>query len=221
MKKRKIRDELSAHLDGESEHPDEIARLTQRDAEAARRYMQWAKLSSHMKAMQAPEVGPEFAARVLQEVEQAKPVRPVWLAFGLPALAAAVVLVLAGLAWFRHLPEQSVQPIRTGRVENATSATPEQALLAEIERRVASGEEFVPEQHLPFLPVVEGGWDEAEDLTDFVFASVASGEWPEETAQFAGSWPEELDMVVSEIDDSEGQAFRELLRAYAEEEWTI
>lgn len=99
MRNDKLRDELSAYLDGEARDPDRIQRLLQEDPEAAVRHAQMAKLSQHLKALPEPEVRPEFLTRVMAHVreQEVTPRRPVWIQFGLPVAAFAMLALVAGV----------------------------------------------------------------------------------------------------------------------------
>jgi hypothetical protein len=97
MKASHVLDELSEYIDGVSPHPDRIARHLQSCPECARRHLELLKLSSHLRALPAPEMDGAFVARVMARVED-QPARLPWLQRSPVRFLAAACTVAAAVA---------------------------------------------------------------------------------------------------------------------------
>jgi hypothetical protein len=192
-----------------------MARLIQKDAEAARRYMQWAKLSAHMKAMRAPDVSPAFQTRVMGRVKETPFTHRAWTRWALSAVAAALVLVVAGLWRFeRQLAGPAGRtPLPSARIEPAAN---EAVLLAELEERLAAGGDVVLEE-----PFQETEALDAPDIsTDELLIIVASAASFDALVNEVEA-DEDLNCMLAELNDTESETLEALLSAYAEEDWEL
>lgn len=91
-------EELSAYLDGEAKRPEVLAAHLQECAECARRHMDLARLSNHMKSLPACDVSPAFATRVVAHAAETERLRATFWRPVMPFGLAALALVVGG--WF-------------------------------------------------------------------------------------------------------------------------
>ncbi len=120
MSDKHVLDALSAYIDGEAAHPDRIERHLRRCPECARRHMELLKLSSHLGAMNVPEVPPEFLTRVMAHAREAEmlPARRFWLPAS-PGWVAALALIVVGLALLYGARPNGSTPATTSREQVA------------------------------------------------------------------------------------------------------
>lgn len=218
MKKNRTHDEISAYLDGEASDPDAVARLIQKDADAARRYMELSKLSAHMKAMSASETGPDFCSRVLKAVEEIHPPKFAWRPVLMPAAAFAILVIAAAVAWF-ELAETPRGGLQTAQGQRAVKAFPEEALEARLQ---TLSDEYVESAIVTtgFAGFEQDAWTESEIPTDELLTTIAS---PDTFAEMSDELDAEddLDSILARLNQDECEAFEMLLREYAEKEWAI
>jgi len=144
MKKRISVEELSAYIDGESRHPEKIRQQIQQSEEVARLHVGLSKVSAHVRALPEPQVRPGFANRVLASLETSES-RPA-MNWRLPAATsfAAVAALVAFVVFVGLQSDDAVSPVETVASSstasdvNAVSLDEEQALVAELERRLAA-----------------------------------------------------------------------------------
>ena len=100
-----VRDELSAYIDGEARNPERIARHLQSCPDCARYHLELLKISTHLRALHAPDVAPAFTTRVAARAA-GLPRRRFFEWRLAPRFAGAVcAAVLAGVFVLRLLPE--------------------------------------------------------------------------------------------------------------------
>lgn len=220
MNDKRLNEELSAYLDGESRDVDSIARLLKSDPEVARRHQEYAILSSALKALPPPEVHPAFATRVLAQARETRRA-PGWLRP--PRLAAGIgltALVVGAGIWMSLPATVSVAP-----------ATPDPEVAAVLELRhsdeplgpfAALWNEDLLDGSASFasdaaLPTDEVGLATYDESMDSVVESIV---WLA-SAPATGSDSEELDAMLGELDEAEVTVLRELLVEYAMEENAI
>lgn len=209
-----VLDELSAYIDGEAVDPERIARHLGGCPSCARRYEELSKLSTYLKSASAPDVGPEFAARVMAHARETRPMR--WRRFAVPlALAATVLLVALGPAMFLR-----GQPAPAPSEDTMAGGFDERTLLARIEDRAVDDEtlEAVLADYVVFDVdgVYSGGM--GDSLADEMIAGLADAEWFEDLVQ---TWEQEadLDTVIADLDENETETLKQLLWEYEEEDW--
>lgn len=145
MKKRITDEELSAFLDGEAKHPEEIERQIQQSGETAQRYLAMSKISTQVQALPKLSARPGLSGRVAVSLAESKPNRRLmW-----PVRAAAPVLAAIAFVTFLAVTgkEESASPalLQTAVVAPETVAPTENAavedvevLVAELERRLST-----------------------------------------------------------------------------------
>lgn len=205
MKNRRLRDEVSAYIDGEAADPERIERLIREDAEAARYYDGLLRLSQGLRALEHPGHDPHFAARVIGRVreggERGNASRRAWWSL---AGAAAAACLLVAAAWF----------VMPGRPEPASpaAAQDEQVLLELVEQRLAREPEAQEalEAYVPEEPVVL-----ASDVSGESWLEVlASQSWFDVFAENVEGG-QDLDMLLDSLTEEETSALREALIDYA------
>jgi len=216
MKDEHVIDELSAYLDGAVKDPQRIACHLERCPACAQRYQELRALSLHLRALPVPEAPPAFLTRVMARVGEtsfAPAYPPVWQRAAALAVAAGVVAVLAGLALYRpYWAAPSRDPV--GTVADNLAVLDEDALVAEIEQRLAQGADIDAWTATYFADV-------SEDLSaDDMIAGLSETEW---FGTFVDTWETEadLDTLILALDQAETETFKELLRQYAQEDQTI
>ena len=209
-------DELSAYLDGEAEDPEGVARHLRECPECARQYAQLAKFSNGLRAVPDPEVHPAFLTRVMAEVAETRTTRwrPWSLRLVLLAAAAALVLVVLGLAALRDTAPSSGSGDYT--LAKKLMHTDDETLIAEIEPYVSLEED--PEELLVAYSIAPYDYGVLGD--DDLLDGLASAEWFDD---FAEVWDQraDLDTMLASLDHEETEALKELLNEYAQEDWTI
>ena len=158
-------DELSAYIDGEAKHPDQIARHLQSCQQCASHHIQLQKLSTHLQMLSPPQDQQEFLASVMTEIRRQKEPtktqlsKPIaWKPLFLPIATAALLLLCVGLALTIQEPRQTVQ-ITTVVLPADIDLADETAIIAEMERLIAAGLD---------LSLLEGEIVFAEDVTEDV-----------------------------------------------------
>lgn len=218
MNRRRIDEELSAYLDGEASDPEGVKRLLQKDKEAARFYVEMAKLSAHLRSLQPPEKNPAFASKVLRRIELDE-TEPRMRGLGLlwPALAgicACALAVLVGLTAMRDGGPSEVP--RLAEVDTA-------AVMGELERRFAeapdaAGDSLLFDEEVA-SPVFGTGQDELGEGALGVLVALSEAQWFGELAPGVGM-EEDIDAMLGALTESETEALKELLVEYAEKGWT-
>ena len=182
MKKRISVEELSAFLDGEAKQPEKVRRLLQESEGAAREHAALAKVSDQVRSLPEAHVRPEFSGRVMASLQDSRPRRP--LPWQVPVGASLMTAILAAVAVV-GLIDGGTPPSVPTIVSVSEQTTPEtvaledeDALVAELERRIASGrtstavlnasfyEEPAPVEELPadlLLALAPDGWLDSFD----------------------------------------------------------
>ena len=207
MSDRRLDEELSAYLDGESPHPEQTARLLQKDAEAARRYMKLAKLSAHLKALKPPSADPAFVTRVLARVgELGKVARPGRMRFALPATVGVAVLLLVG-GVLLYVQSSQWQP-------SPLDPYSEDDIMAEIAERLSQDPYAVADEVAGNM----AGTDLAAATADEWIDMLASEEW---FVSFSDAYDaaQDVDVLLGSLNEEEVAVFKDLLLEYAAGEW--
>ena len=218
MKTKHVLDDLSAYMDGEASDPERIERHLQECPECAKRYAELCRLSGRLKDLPAPEAHPAFVTRVTAEVaEVAVTQRAPWLTrLGVASagLALVLALVVAGNVYLRAKPATGPG---TGFWAREFANADEETLIAEIEERIALEEEDFEDLMLA-CSTTPGYSNEVSG--DELLEGLADADWFD---GFADVWEQEADLeaVLLAMDESETEAFKELLGEYATEDWII
>jgi negative regulator of sigma E activity len=138
--KNRVREDISAYLDGEAKDAQSIARLIAESEDASKEHLALAELSSRIRNLEAPEVHPAFATRVCAAIEEQRERRRI--AWRIPAslAAAAAVLLVAYVSVNSagpRTPEAPLGSIAEMRDPATVVAKDEDSLLAEFDRRIA------------------------------------------------------------------------------------
>jgi anti-sigma factor RsiW len=199
-------EEISAYIDGEARDPEAVQRLLDTNAEARAHYQALKRASEQVRALQAPDVHPAFATRVLANATDERMLRPRprWWRRAAPALTAAALALLAAGGWLvLHQEPQGPTLDTAGRLE---------ALESVIEARVAEEEvgdtlpDWTPASADFGVPIgSEADTGDAMVQPDEEFLLALEGAVPE---------PDTVDTLVDELDDSEAETFRTLLIDY-------
>ncbi len=207
MKKKEVGEELSAYLDNEANDPEAVARLLQRDAGAATRHMAMAKLSAHMRAMEAPEVDPAFTTRVVAQVREAQEARSArWRRMRAPMFAAAAAGLLVAMAGLYALTTRE-QELPT----NQWAQVDPDAVMEVLEEKLAED----PEALEPSWAFEAASYPETGAPADPWVDALAGEDW---FVAFADAYDsnEDLGTLLFSLDESETEVFRELLVSYAQ-----
>lgn len=214
MKKRISSEELSAYLDGEAKNPAKIRQQLQESDDAARMYRALSKVSAHVRSLPVASVRSGFSGRVLASLEAQKPQRsstwpvPVWVSLG--ATAVVAVLVMIGLNDTVESPDvQTAASMPAIYAPQPAALEDENALIAELERRISSGAE--PEA------LLSGGFYDESDPVEELPAELLLALVPADWANSLGGLNETADyrMEMNALSDSEKVIFAQLLDEYA------
>ncbi len=214
MKKRISIEELSAYLDGEAKHPDKVRQQLQESDDAAHMYRALSKVSAHVRSLPKASVRPGFSRRVIASLETAKPRRsltwpvPAWAS--LATVAAVAVLAIIGLNDTVESPVVRTAVSTPALITpQATVVEDEEALVAELERRISSGAESES--------LLSGGLyekeDPAEDLPADLLLALAPADWLNSLGGLSG--PNDYQAEMNALTDSEKVIFAKLLEEYA------
>ncbi|HOJ32540.1 MAG TPA: hypothetical protein PKY35_10065 [Candidatus Hydrogenedentes bacterium] len=209
MRKKRLRRLVSEYYDGKSRHPERVRELIQTDPEAAAYFQELQALSSQLRSLPSPSVSPDFSVRVMQNVAQLdmERVRPRWQWVGLPA-AAAALLVIATVLFF----EVYKQDTRSGsNTQSQFTAIDPDVLSEVIVTRIAQGEEL-PWQGEAF-DMFEPNTSGSEVEYEIADASIYS---PEVFGRMLATLEEESDFytVIDSLENGEVGAMRDLLAEY-------
>ncbi len=208
MNDKHVLNELSAYLDGECPAQKRVARHLERCPDCARRYKELAALSARVRRLPAPDVRPEFTARVVASIEESAPAprrRSGRLAAPL-AIAALVLFVAVTATRFARTPSTPAPP--------APTFPSEAVLLAELERRISDGDNAATWE----APEPSDGWPE-EDIADDEWLDVlACADWFDTVAEVLEA-DADLDAVIFALGEDEALALKELLNECVEQGW--
>lgn len=210
MSKHLTTQQLSEYMDGEAKRPARIREHLQQCAECARRHMELSKLSSHVAALEAPAVSPNFAARVLRTIEERQVQKRPW-AIPYPvglAAAAAIVVAFAATGYLR------ISDTPTPQVAISIVPQDEQVYLAELEEKLVDG------ATASLIVVEELGEESSTEIAsgDDILLALAGANW---FKAFADAWdnePVDVDTALALLDAEEAENFRILLGEYARNE---
>lgn len=209
-------DELSAYLDGECRRPDVVEAHLRACPECAARLEALRTVSAAVKTLQAPDVRPEFLTRVMAHAADTPRERPARLALhpwryltvGLAACAALMI----GVALF--LSESPTPPAGLPVAAQGDAAAPfadDDALAEHLASRPDWAERLASD--LEFLPSPE---IDSADVPDEAVAALDDSGLLAELAEELDT-PDDLDTMVSAMNDDERAAFIALLQEYQEE----
>ncbi len=211
MKKR-VREDISAYLDGEAKDASSIARLIAESGDASQEHLAFAELSARLRSLNEPDIHPAFAARVVATIEEQRDRRPArWRIPAFIGVAAAMLLVAA-------LSYDSLQPVTPLiNVVNTPAAVPapavdENTLMAELERRVSEDSDV---QHF-VLARFENTPQPADLYSDRLIAAVAGSRG---AAVAGGAFAHGIDYraAVQRLDDAQADALKQMLSASVRE----
>jgi len=216
MKKRITNEELSAFLDGEAQHPDEIERQIGQSEETAGRYRALSKISTHVRSLPALDARPGLSGRVAASLAESKSSRRfVW-----PLRAAAAVMAGAAFATIlvvTDLDENTLPPasemavIVPGPVVpvEVTASGNEKDLVAELERRLAA--ELSP------ATIVSASYYEnpgpLAELPEEILLALAPSDWLETFASLDST--QDYRTQIRSLSETEKSIFVQLLEEYA------
>ncbi|MCP4643429.1 MAG: hypothetical protein GY851_23480 [bacterium] len=211
MNGKRLREELSAFLDGEAADPDRMARLVREDAEARRVYDEMRRTSAQVKRLQPPTVDPSFHTRVMAGVREPEPVGYGWIHRALiPAAVALTVLMVAGLFVYSR---DAFAP--TSGPEGSWAEMDPGALMAALETKLTESPEafeaagIAPTSGSFGLESGEPSDDLRESALDWVAGLPV--DYSNET---------DLDTLLGSLNEEEEETLRAMLVDYAERGWT-
>lgn len=209
-------EELSAFLDGEGEHPERVSRHMGECAGCRGRFEAMRRLSLQLHTLPVPELRHDFARRVIAEVRphgRAQNISFRRYAYSALALAASLLLLLS--AWLATRDNEPLTPGVPSVAETANSM-PEETLVAAVEHEIGR----IPESDVwsleSFLPVEE---ENATDGEELVLSLADAGCFDSFSTEVEEDG--DLDSALAELNDSERQAFKELLQEYQRGEVTL
>lgn len=208
MNERKRLERISAFLDGESPSPEADRVWLDADPEAARVHAEWGRVSHALRRLEAPEVQPAFATRVMARVREAE-ARPrprlVWWRAtamgGLLAAAAIALIVLPNMDQPGAPPAPRAAPTATAQPPVDLAAVTEA-----LELRLAAAPE---DEVMPFAAPIEVH-------TDDMLAAMADAEWFSALADTVEA-EADLETLLTSLDGREEAALRQMLIQYARE----
>ena len=215
--KNRVREDISAHLDGEAKDPASIARLIAESADASKEHVAYAELSKRLRALEAPEIHPAFAARVVASIqEQGERRRIGWRVPAGFAVAAAALIV--GMLSFNSGPTKVAAPAGPVITSNPVVAPvpavseSEEDMMAELERRISQDsdvQQFV-------LARFENTPQPEELYTDRLIAAVAGSNGAAAAGE-ALAHGIDYRAAVQRLDDAQADALKQLLTASVRE----
>ncbi len=214
MKKWISIEELSAYLDGEAKNPDKVRQHLQDSEDGARMYHALSKMSQQVRSLPVMSVRPGFAARVLAALDSPKPrwsftrSAPAWASLAV----AAIVVVLALFSLNDTIDSPTIQTAAstpTVSTPQATTLEDEEALVAELERRIASGTDS---EALLSAGLYEEPKSVAELPADLLLA-LAPAEWLDSLGGLNKATDYRSEMNA--LSNSEKTIFAQLLEEYA------
>jgi len=209
MKKR-VREEISAYLDGEAKDAPSITRLVAESGEASKEHLAYAELSARIRSLAEPDIHPAFAARVvatIQEQNDRKPAR-----WRIPAFVsvAAAALIVAALSFDSTRPSTPAQTVAI--VPVAAPQADEATLMAELERRVSQDSDV---QHF-VLARFENTPRPEQLYSDRLVSAIAGSRG---AAAAGGAFAHGIDYraAVQRLDDAQADALKQMLTASVRE----
>ncbi len=207
MKKR-VREDISAYLDGEAKDASSIARLIAGSADASKEHLAFAELSARLRSLDAPELHPAFAARVIASIEEQRDRRPVRWGIPVAIASTAFAIVLAVLSYASLQPVTPAQSVATLPAATPAAASDEDALMAELELRVSQDsdvQQFV-------LARFENAPQPEQLYSDRLIAAV-TGSRAAAAAGEAFAHGIDYRAAVQRLDDAQADTFKRMLTA--------
>lgn len=216
MKKRISAEELSAYIDGESKHPEHVRQEIQESDEVARKHTALTKLSAQVRALPEPSVRPGFAGRVIASLETPEPRSVLGWRLPVGASLAAAAALFAFIA-INGLDDGVPPSVRIAVSTPAASVVSsieleEEALVAELERRLADSPDFEMLRNDGFYEAP----DPAMTLPDDLLLALAPTDWVGTFGGLEGS--RDYEVAVASLNESEKDIFVQMLEDYAREE---
>lgn len=216
MKKRITNEELSAFLDGEAKHPEDVECQIQRSEETARRYMALSKVSKHVQALPELQARPGLPGRVAASLAESKSNRRlVWplraTASVMAAIAFVTLLVVTGMNENSSPPAVETAAIAP-EIVTATEITvlgSEEELVAELERRLATDASTASFVSGSFY----GDPEPVDELPEEILLALAPSEWLETFASLDST--QDYRTQLGLLSDVERLIFVQLLEEYA------
>ncbi len=207
MKKR-VREDISAYLDGEIQDAQSLARLIAGSEDAAKEHSAFAELSARIRSLNEPDIHPAFAARVVATIEEQRDSRRAsWrLPLGLSAAALAVIVAIVSTQTAR--PRTTTPPVAAVIPATAPAAANEELMLAELERRVTQDVGL----HHFFKARFDNAPQPSDLYTERLIAAVA-GSRGAAAAGEAFAHGIDYRAGVQRFNDTEADAFKQLLSA--------
>lgn len=211
--KNRVREDISAYLDGEANDAALIARLIAESEDASKEHVAMAELSARLRSLDAPEVHPAFATRVVATVqEQQSRRRVLWrIPAGIAAAAAVLLVAYVSLNSTDSRPRTEADLIASipapAPVPNFTGMD-EDALLAEFDRRVSEDsdvQQFV-------IARFDNTADTADIYTERLLAAVANSDGAA-AAGAAIAHGVDYRATVQQLDSDQADALKQVLAA--------
>lgn len=209
--KNRVREDISAYLDGEAKDAQSIARLIAESEDASKEHLALAALSARMRNLDAPEVHPAFAMRVVAAIEEQRSRRTIGWRIPAALSAAAVALLVAVVSLNSNDPRSTAEPnvIATlPAAETPIVEADEDMLLAEFDRRITQDVEV--QQFV--LARFDNTADTADMYTDRLLAAVVNSEG---AAAAGAAFAHGIDYrtSVQKLDGEQAAALKEILAA--------
>jgi len=174
--KNRVREDISAYLDGEAKDAQSVARLIAESEDASKEHLAFAELSARLRNLDAPEVHPAFATRIVATIQEQQSRRRVLWRIPAGIAAAAAVLLVAYVSINSagprtpHTPADNIAALPVPA--RPAVAADEDSLLAEFDRRItqdAGMQQFV-------MARFDNTGDTADIYTDRLLSAVARSE---------------------------------------------
>lgn len=209
--KNRMREDISAYLDGEAKDAQSIARLIAESEDASKEHLALAALSARMRNLDAPEVHPAFATRVVAAIEEQRSRRTIGWRIPAALSAAAVALLVALVSVNSNDPRPAID---TGAIAALPPAeaplieADEDTLLAEFDRRITQDAEM--QQFV--MARFDNTADTADIYTDRLLAAVANSEG---AAAAGAAFAHGIDYraSVQKLDGDQAAALKQILAA--------
>lgn len=212
--KNRVREEISAYLDGEAKDAQSIARLIAESEDASKDHLAFAELSSRIRNLEAPEVHPAFATRVCAAIEeQRERGRITWrIPAGLAAAAAVLLVAYVSInSTGTNTPQTPAHIFASQPVETPApdfTGMDEDTLLAEFDRRLTEDSNV--------QQIVVARFDNTSDTTDIYTDRLLTAIANSEGAAAAGAaiaYGIDYRTTVQQLDADQAAALKQVLAA--------
>ena len=212
--KNRVREDISAYLDGEAKDAQFVARLIAESEDASKEHLALAELSSRIRNLDAPEVHPAFATRVCAAIEeQRERSRIAWrIPAGLAAAAAVMLVAYVSLNSTGTITAPTpgeiiaTQPAETPAPD--FTGMDEDTLLAEFDRRLSEDsnvQQFV-------VARFDNTADATDIYTDRLLTAIANSEGAA-AAGAAIAYGIDYRTTVQQLDADQAAALKQVLTA--------